>query len=104
MLDIVMTDDNRRMTAKVSGDIDAAQRKALKAGLEEKIQEFKPETVEIDCGALDYIDSTGLGVLVSALRPVKEYGGEIRITKLKPFLMKIFRITGLDDIFVLEEQ
>lgn len=104
LLDIVMTDDNKRMTATVSGEIDAEQRKALKSGLEEKILQLKPEEVIIDCESLDYIDSTGLGVLVSALKNVKEYGGTIRIVKLKPFLHKIFRITGLDDIFVIEEQ
>lgn len=104
VLDIVMADDNRHMTAKVSGDIDAEQRKALKSGLEEKILQLKPEEVVIDCENLDYIDSTGLGVLVSALKNVKEYGGTIRIVKLKPFLLKIFRITGLDDIFEIEAQ
>lgn len=104
VLDIVMSDDNKRMTARLSGDVDAEQRKVLKGGLEDKISQYKPQEVVLDCEGLDYIDSTGLGVLVSSLRSVKEYGGTIRIVKLKPFLLKIFRITGLDDIFEIEEQ
>ena len=103
-LNIEMKDNDREMLVTVGGDIDAEQRKTLKSELEEKVQRYKPETVVIDCEQLDYIDSTGLGVLVSSLKSVKDYGGTIRIVKLKPFLLKVFRITGLDQIFELEEQ
>lgn len=102
ILDIVMEQNNKRMRASVGGEIDASQRKILKSGLEEKILEFKPNVVIIDGENLDYIDSTGLGVLVSALKQVKEYGGNIQIINLKPYILKIFRITGLSDIFEIE--
>lgn len=102
-LNIVMENDNKLMRAKVSGDMDAEQRKVLKSGLEDKILEYKPDVI-IDCENLDYIDSTGLGVLVSALNHVKEYDGDIRIVNLKPHLVKIFRLTGLMDVFGIEEK
>jgi anti-sigma B factor antagonist len=56
----------------------------------------------IDCQDLKYIDSTGLGVLISALRRVKDHDGTITIRGLKPYIQKIFGITGLDKIFSLE--
>lgn len=102
-LNIGMEENSNRMLVTVAGEIDAEQRKTLKSGLEEGIQTYKPEAVVIDCRDLDYIDSTGLGVLVSSLKSVKDYGGTVSIINLKPFLLKVFRITGLDEIFELKE-
>lgn len=58
--------------------------------------------IQLDCRDMGYIDSTGLGVLVSTLNKVRAYDGEITITGLKPHIRKIFTITGLDGIFTME--
>ena len=62
----------------------------------------KNADVVLDAKNLNYIDSTGLGVLVSILKEVKAYGGKIIIKHLKPYIAKIFTITGLDNVFSLE--
>ena len=62
----------------------------------------------IDCKELKYIDSTGLGVLIGVLKRIKDNNGNdsgnITITNLKPYIEKIFKITGLDKIFLIEVQ
>ncbi|MBN2839645.1 MAG: STAS domain-containing protein, partial [Coriobacteriia bacterium] len=50
---------------------------------------------------LGFIDSSGLGVLVSSLRRVKEHGGTLRLVCTKESILKIFRITGLDKVFAI---
>lgn len=51
------------------------------------------------CESLDYIDSTGLGVLISFYKNVKEHEHQIAFTALKPSILKVFSLTGLDKIF-----
>ncbi|MGI5877386.1 MAG: STAS domain-containing protein [Christensenellales bacterium] len=63
----------------------------------------KQAGIELNCAGMGYIDSTGLGVLVSTLNKVRAYDGTITITGLKPHIRKIFKITGLDGIFCLKE-
>lgn len=63
----------------------------------------RPCDVFLDATAMGYIDSTGLGVLVSALNRVREYGGAIIIRGLKPHIRRIFHLTGLDGAFTLED-
>jgi hypothetical protein len=46
-----------------------------------------------------FIDSSGLGVLVSALRRARERDGVVRIVCTRDNILKIFRITGLDKVF-----
>ena len=57
----------------------------------------------IDCRDLSYIDSTGLGVFASILKRTKEQGSEIVLVGLKNNIRKLFNITGLDKLFVIEE-
>ncbi|MBN2878551.1 MAG: STAS domain-containing protein [Clostridia bacterium] len=54
---------------------------------------------KLDCTNMDYIDSTGLGVLVSINKHIKVYDGVVTIVGLKEHIKKIFTITGLDTVF-----
>ena len=53
----------------------------------------------IDLERVRYIDSTGLGVLISGLKRVREQSGAVRLICTNPQIKKIFDITGLVKIF-----
>jgi anti-sigma B factor antagonist len=53
----------------------------------------------IDFRQTEYIDSSGLGVLVSLSKKVREHQGELRITNLSYELKKLFELTKLDLLF-----
>lgn len=102
-LDVKWAENDRRLDVRLGGDLDATSSKELKRSLESEIEQTHPDEVVVDCSGLNYIDSTGLGVLVSAMKMVREHGGRIKIVRLKPYLQKIFRVTGLTGIFEIEE-
>ena len=56
-------------------------------------------TFLIDFGPTTYIDSSGLGVLVSILKKVREHQGELRLLNLGEELRALFRLTLLDKLF-----
>lgn len=87
----------------LAGEIDIYNAPELKNSLLQLV-EVNKGNINIDCADLKYIDSTGLGVLISALRNVKEYDGDIIIRNLQPYIYKIFSITGLDKVFTIEVQ
>lgn len=47
----------------------------------------------------DFIDSTGLGALVSIYKKCIENGGSIKLKSLKPEVEKLFKLTRLDKVF-----
>lgn len=56
----------------------------------------------LDLGDVDFLDSTGLGVIVGGLKRVRAHdGGLILIMRGNERIMKIFRITGLTKVFVI---
>ncbi|MCU0650552.1 MAG: STAS domain-containing protein [Gemmatimonadaceae bacterium] len=72
-------------------------------------QDFKQQVIErIDAGArklvIDfahaaYVDSSGLGVLVSLAKRVREAGGQLRLSGLNEDLRVLFELTRLDSLF-----
>ncbi len=52
---------------------------------------------------VDFLDSTGLGVLVAGLKRVKSHDGSLSVVCTKERILKIFRITGLTKVFPIHE-
>lgn len=80
------------------GEVDIYNAENLKRELQALIEEKRADII-LDCTNLKYIDSTGLGVLVSTLKKVREADKHISIIKLKPYIEKIFTLTGLNKVF-----
>lgn len=55
----------------------------------------------IDGGKLDYIDSTGLGALISILKNLRDNENKIYLSNVKPNIRKLFSITELDKLFII---
>lgn len=53
----------------------------------------------IDFTGTAYIDSSGLGVLVSLSKKIREAGGELRLSNLSEDLRTLFELTKLDTLF-----
>jgi len=85
----------------LSGEVDIYTSQELKEKLYKIVETYR-EDLLIDCKDLNYIDSTGLGIFVGALKKAKQYEKKIVISNLKENIKKLFLITGLDKIFVIE--
>nr|MBA2558396.1 STAS domain-containing protein [Propionibacteriales bacterium] len=80
------------------GEIDVYTAPKLRDRLVELIDAGHYQLV-IDLEQVDFLDSTGLGVLVGALKRVRGHQGSLRIVCTQERLLKIFRITGLTKVF-----
>ena len=84
----------------ISGEIDIYTAQKFKEKLYEVI-ETGGRDIRIDCSSLNYIDSTGLGIFVGALKKTKLSGREIYLENMKENIRKLFVITGLDKLFIM---
>ncbi|MBP1926304.1 anti-sigma B factor antagonist [Sedimentibacter acidaminivorans] len=92
------TSDNNYLEIKPIGEVDISTSPEFKNKVIELIEKEKID-ISINADELEYIDSTGLGVLMGILMKVKEHGLSIQIINLKPNIYKLFDITGLNKVF-----
>lgn len=86
----------------IIGELDIYTSPKFKEVLLDALEE-RMGNIIINGQSLSYIDSTGLGVLISALKKVKENDKTITIEKIKPNIKKLFDLTSLDKVFVIKE-
>ncbi|MDK2933719.1 MAG: anti-sigma factor antagonist [Clostridiales bacterium] len=101
-LSVIEKKSNEVVVVELNGEIDISTVTELKDKLYAIIEKNNKD-VRLDCENLTYIDSTGLGVLVGALKKVKNNNKDIYIVNLRSNIKKLFLITGLDNVFKIEE-
>lgn len=87
---------------KLFGELDICTCEDFKKKIHTVIQNNLMD-LKIDFENLNYIDSTGLGILVGALKETKKNNNSIYVYNLKENIKKLFVITGLDKLFTIEE-
>ncbi len=85
---------------RVEGQLIVGNRQELK-GLIQAALEAGDRKFLIDCSATAYIDSSGLGALVTISKKVRESGGELRLAGLNSDLQSLFELTKLDTLFAI---
>lgn len=86
----------------VTGEVDVATAPRLRQELVALSSQGRHLLV-VDLGGVDFLDSTGLGVILGALKRVKAAGGDIAIARAEPQVAKVFEITRLVDILPLHD-
>ncbi|MCL2016959.1 MAG: STAS domain-containing protein [Defluviitaleaceae bacterium] len=100
---IEKTFDENSWQVVLAGEIDIFNSADLKKHLTQLMDEHAAD-VYVDCTNLEYIDSTGLGALVGILKTIKGLGKEMHLLHVKPSVLKLFKITNLDKVFIIQEK
>jgi anti-sigma B factor antagonist len=87
-----------RTVVDVGGEIDVYTAPKLREQLVELVNEGHYHLI-VDMEGVDFLDSTGLGVLVGGLKRVRAHEGSLRLVCNQERILKIFRITGLTKVF-----
>lgn len=82
------------------GDIEVETVSDLRGRMLELVRSGSRHFV-VDLNGVSFIDSTGLGVLVGALKRVQAEGGTMRLVCRQPRVLHLLRLTGLDEVFVI---
>lgn len=86
----------------VEGQLIVGNRQELKQKVLEELETGERRFV-IDFANTGYIDSSGLGVLVSLSKKIREQGGELRLASLNEDLRTLFELTKLDTLFKIAD-
>ena len=98
--ELVVRSTPSTVTVVVVGDVDSSTSARLRDLLTDLIDDGARQ-VCLDVAGLSFIDSSGLGVIVGAMRKVRALGGELELTAVNPGTTKVLEITGLDRVLTI---
>ncbi|MER7660132.1 MULTISPECIES: STAS domain-containing protein [unclassified Streptomyces] len=82
----------------LTGELDHDTAEPLREALQQCLA-AAPERVVVDCGDLQFCDSTGLNVLLRARLTAREAGSRLELAALRPPVARMFDITGAHAVF-----
>ncbi len=97
-----VTKENDVTVVAVEGQLIVGNRQELKQKVLEELEDGARKFV-VDFDQTGYIDSSGLGVLVSLSKKIREQGGELRLAGLNEDLRTLFELTKLDTLFKIAD-
>ncbi|MBW1601883.1 STAS domain-containing protein [Streptomyces sp. JJ66] len=84
------------------GELDHHTADLLRAPLEESVHNGCIHLV-VDCSGLEFCDSTGLNVLLSARLAAEEAGGRVHLAAMRSAVARVFEITGAGAVFAVHD-
>ena len=87
---------------EVEGQLIVGNRQDLKQKVLDEVEKGARKIL-IDFDRTGYIDSSGLGVLVSLAKRIRDAGGELRLSNLHDELQTLFELTKLDTLFQISK-
>ena len=92
-----------RLTIALTGEIDHHFAKAYIQAIAGKIEAYTPQVCVLDFRDVSFVDSSGIAVVINALRNMAQIEGRLLLTGISPQPMRVFRASGIDKLVEIRE-
>ena len=92
------------LTIALTGEIDHHCAKHYIQTITSKIEAYTPRVCVLDFGDVIFMDSSGIAVVINALRNVTKIDGKLELSGLNQQPMKVFRASGIDKLVNIKEE
>ena len=100
-IDVSVDDETGGTVLTVTGEIDLRTAPDLRTHID-RVLDGGTTRLVVDLGAVDFLDSTGLSVLVGAHKRLARSGGRLVVANSPDIVARVLSITGLDRVFELQ--
>jgi len=94
---------NGQLTVALTGEIDHHRAKQYIQSIEAKIEAYTPTVCILDFQEVTFTDSSGIAVVINALRAMARIEGTLYLSGLSEQPMKVFRASGIDKLVQIKE-
>lgn len=101
-MSVICTQENRILTAALSGELDHHAAKTIMTELERQIDAARPRALILDLAGLTFTDSSGIAVLLRVWRYMGQAGGTMKVLHTPRQADKVFRAAGLQRLISFE--
>ncbi|MBQ9939922.1 MAG: STAS domain-containing protein [Clostridia bacterium] len=99
---VTIKKENGIITVAISGDIDHHVAKEIRTQIDLEIDKSPLQCLEMDMSKCDFMDSSGLGLIMGRLRKCSQYKSDFKLINPAPKTMHILRMAGVDKLIKIE--
>ena len=95
--------ENGQLTVALTGEIDHHCAKGYIQAIAAKIEAYTPQLCVLDFGEVSFVDSSGIAVVINALRFMTQIEGRLVLTGIGSQPLRVFRASGIDKLVEIKE-
>ena len=103
-MQLELTKQDNELTARLIGELDHHGAVAVRTLIDAEICRLCPKKTVLDLSELDFMDSSGLGLIMGRYALMQKRGGEFCVRRPNERIVKIFRLAGLERMVRIEEE
>ena len=92
-----------KLTVALTGEIDHHCAKSHIQDVSAKIEAYSPDVCVLDFQDVTFMDSSGIAIVINALRYMTRIEGKLMIEGLSSQPLKVFRASGIDKLVEIKE-
>ena len=92
-----------QLTIALTGEIDHHCAKQYILAIAAKIEAYTPQICILDFSEVTFVDSSGIAVVINALRSMTQIEGKLLLTGIASQPMRVFRASGIDKLVEIKE-
>jgi stage II sporulation protein AA (anti-sigma F factor antagonist) len=95
---VIIETANETVEAFLSGDIDHNNAQALRADIDFAIDRHKPKTLILNFSKVEFMDSSGIGLIMGRFKRLAPVGGRLIVTGTSGTIRKVMKIAGIEKL------
>lgn len=95
--------EDGRLTVALTGEIDHHCAKQYIEAIAAKIEAYTPDLCILDFREVSFVDSSGIAVVINALRSMSQIEGRLVLSGIGKQPMKVFQASGIDRLVEMKE-
>ena len=97
-------EERDRLTARLIGEIDHHAAARVREEIDAQIYRVRPKVAVLDLSGIDFMDSSGLGLIMGRITLMRSLGGETVLRNPTEKVLRIVRLSGLDRMMKIEKE
>lgn len=96
--DVIFFEEGSCLTASIQTDVDHHSARPIREKIDARLFQSKPRVLILDLSKVEFMDSSGLGLILGRAERAAALNSEVRLKGASPTVMKLIRLSGLERI------
>jgi len=92
------------VTATLTGEIDHHGAGRLREVIDDSVRRTCPRLLVLDFGGVEFMDSSGIGIVLGRYRLMQDMGGRLALKNLPPHIRKVMQVAGIGSLDIQEKR